>query len=254
MSLLRFWQSVCTIGVSAALIIGGGVGPAHAFTDEQELEIAKFILAFACQDDGKAERSRAWYTEYTKIQDEAPYTTSGNIKLFSTAVHMVDGGRLDHQVYFGVYDNDNSVFNPRTRQKVCEDQDYFAKAMKRVVVDNKGVVKSCCATEDGMADFFTRKLQNNVDLSLRESPEDVERIIAELAKAAAEEDAGRKYAEMDADDKADADEFAKDYAENFRSWVGLTPEKIAEAKQSQPEKYQDKWACNADSNGECQSY
>lgn len=224
--MLRFWQSVCTIGVSAALIIGGGVGSAHAFTDEQELEIAKFILAFACQDDGKAERSRAWYAEYTKIQDEAPYTTSGNIKLF----------------------------NPRTRQKVCEDQDYFAKAMKRVVVDNKGVVKSCCATEDGMADFFTRKLQNNVDLSLRESPDDVERIIAELAKAAAEEDAGRKYAEMDADDKADADEFAKDYAENFRSWVGLTPEKIAEAKQSQPEKYQDKWACNADSNGECKSY
>ncbi|MGW4844002.1 hypothetical protein [Nocardia brasiliensis] len=240
------------IGVSTLAVLGAGTGSAHAFTDEQELQIANYISAFTCQDGGKAERSRAWYAEYTKIQNDAPYETSGNIKLFSTAVRMVDDDRLDYQVYFGVYQNDSTVFNPQSRQKICADQDYFAKAMKRVVVDNKGTVRSCCATEDGMTDFFTRKLQGLVDLSLRESPEDVEKIIAELAKRAAESDAGRKYEDMDADDKADADEFAKDYAETFRSWVGLTPEKIAEAKKSQPEQYQTKWSCNADSDGYCQ--
>ncbi|MFI9403641.1 hypothetical protein [Nocardia sp. NPDC052316] len=186
------------------------------------------------------------------IQDEAPYETRGNILPHSTAVRMIDDDRLDYEVYFGVYQSGHTVFNPRTRQKICQNQEDFATALKRVAVENKGSVKACCATEDGMQQFFDKKLNDNIALSLRESPEDVEKVIDEMAKKAAERETGRPYEDLDAEDKEEADEVAKDYKENFLDTIGLTPEKLADAKASQPDKYKDKWPCNPDSDGNCQ--
>ncbi|MEU7141127.1 hypothetical protein ABZ942_16870 [Nocardia sp. NPDC046473] len=237
----------------AAVLLGATASHATAHSDEDELTIAKFLLGFVCEGDGVAERSRAWYTEYMNIQDDSPYDTGG-LRFYSTAVRMIDDDRLDMKVYFGVYQDGSTILNPRSRQKICQNQQDFAKAIYRVVTDegNKGVIKACCATEDGMTEFFERKFQNNVDLMLREAPQDIEQAIADGAKARVEEKMGKKYEDMDQYDKEDADDYIKDYKERLTDLLRITPEKIAEAKKSQPDKYKAKWHCNPDASGNCQ--
>ncbi|MFC9436415.1 hypothetical protein [Nocardia sp. NPDC057030] len=248
------WRRAFLIGVSGSLMLGGAAGPASASeaSEAQEQAQAQFITAFMCAGGGKTERSAPWYAEFPKIQDEAPYDT-GNIRIFSTAADVFNRDPIETSHYFSIRYDGSTVFNPYSRQRICEDVRSFAKLLKMIAVENKGKSYSGRETEDGMTEFFDQKFKRNMDLILREDPDGIEEAIPVAARLHAEQKADKNLADMNQDEREDADRDMENFTEILRNKLALTPESIAKAKADQPEKYKVKVQCNPNAAGNCRS-
>ncbi|MFI6046412.1 hypothetical protein ACIA8C_32670 [Nocardia sp. NPDC051321] len=147
------WLAVFAMAV--AVLLCASAGHAKAYPEEVEQQKAMQIINFVCEDGGTAPRSHIWYTTHNDIQRQAPYTWVFNDKYRSNNPNCNPFESTLYELY-------GDEFNPVTREKMCSDLTDFSRALKNNVVDHKGDIKACCATEDGMEKFFEKKLDDQI--------------------------------------------------------------------------------------------
>ncbi|WP_338773290.1 hypothetical protein V7968_17530 [Nocardia vulneris] len=150
-------RSSLRAGFGAALLVLGGATAAHAgaYPDDVEEKKATEIYGFVCEDDGSAPRSFIWYRRHSEIQQQAPYEWVRDLQNESPYPTY----NPFEDTMFELY---GDKFNPKTREKMCADPVEFARSLQNNVVDHKGKIKSCCATEDGVEEFFEKKLEAQI--------------------------------------------------------------------------------------------
>ncbi|WP_194834261.1 hypothetical protein [Nocardia sp. XZ_19_369] len=161
LAIKRILLAVLTI--ATAVILGTPASHAGGYTEEQEQRIARELYSFLCEDGGRAPRSRVWYQEYAEIQWRAPYEWDN-----TNEVRVDPNGNRTYyynplnRTLVELYGHE---FNPATREAMCSDPTLYARTLKENVIAHKGVIKACCATEDGMAEFFKKKLDDQIALN-----------------------------------------------------------------------------------------
>ncbi|MFI6998799.1 hypothetical protein [Nocardia sp. NPDC050175] len=245
------WRRAFLIGVSGSLMLGGAASPATASpaSEARDQVLASFVTGFMCAGGGKTERSARWYVEFPKIQDSAPYDTGG-IRIFSTAADAFNRDPILKSGYVSVKTDGSGAFNPYSRQRICEDLPAFVEMLALVRTDQKGDLTTG-ETEDRMTEFFDQKAKKHKDLVLREDPEGIEEAISYAAKLQAEQKAEKKLADMNENEREDADRDIENFTAIIQNQLALTPEIIARAKADQPEEYKLKVPCNPDAKGNC---
>ncbi|WP_280394274.1 hypothetical protein [Nocardia brasiliensis] len=162
--MLRRGSVLTVLALIAATLFGATAPHAKAYPEDKELEYGRQILEFVCEDDGNAPRSRIWYRTHSDIQQQAPYDWKG----YRDYNPMKD----TLQDLYG-----DSDFTPVTRRAMCSDLQKYTTQLKSNVIDHKGDVKACCATEEGMKAFFDKKIDDQIanNEKQREAIDDPER-------------------------------------------------------------------------------
>lgn len=107
--------------------------------DEKEQKLAKDISENICKDEV---RVSDWFECIMCCQGMNPY------KLKQQAE---DNSKTRGGLYAGDITGD-------TKKLSCDYMQDYATKLKEVAVDWKDNIKDCCSTEDGMKDFFQKKM------------------------------------------------------------------------------------------------